>query len=841
MKTIIDDDFRGERMNFLQLIEKYNIVIPVIQRDYAQGRTDEHVTEVRKNFVRNLISYLRDVDKSSHDLDFIYGTVNDISNQKEEFIPLDGQQRLTTLFLLHWYLAGRSGNFDDFANKMKVGDNEFKFAYKTRNSSKMFCEKLLSKFEIKNDKGIEKTDIFKELGKIKDEKDTKISYISETIQNQGWFFQEWLNDPTVAGMLVMLAEIDKQFKIISNDYSWNDAYNRLSENDNPPITFQLLPLNGYDRTDDLYIKLNARGIHLSDFENFKARIEDLMEMDGMDGTYVADFKQKIDGKWAEYLWQYRGGGDNTDAIMENLFRNFIALSYRTNNTDGLKDRMDYLLEQNKKKLRFTFSRYCELEVMHRRDDDKDIDSSRKEFEKKMIESVSNMFDVWCDDKTAPENANCKWLRADLYIKDRMIVSDEKNWTYPNRLRLYAYLIYCNLHKDSIDNDDLCQWIRLVRNLQEATDIQGSDEFYQSLRSVDKLLEKIGNKNVQEWLAEDARSFNVDFFRTRQMKEECIKAELMAREKVFNLNTISEAVENGDNDNYLTGQMGFVLEFAGVYEKYDANEISNLPENEIKGLGEKIRDYLLKTQEILKNTPSWAAERLLERALLSLGMYLRTNSSKRYNFCNTSAQYNTWKIMLYVENDNKSCRDIFKVLLDKVSIGNIESYLRQIIQDCSSDTSIPEWRRLIINKKELIDYCTKGFLYIEDISKIENDDVDVILLGQSQMNHYHSELRSRNLYESCKEKWQIQYRSQKSYDEKTCVSIQFSKNGKQYEYLLSYWDGKWSSWTRDENDGDVSSMFLLDGTPYGITDEDDGENRLGKVISYLRENSFKVNH
>lgn len=832
-----DDILKGERMSFLQLIEKYNIVIPVIQRDYAQGRTDdEHVIEVRKNFVKNLISYLRDTDKASHDLDFIYGTVNEKSKEKE-FIPLDGQQRLTTLFLLHWYLAGRSGNFDDFANKMKVGDNEYKFAYKTRNSSKMFCEKLLSKFEIINDKGKEKTDIFKELEKVGKEKEAKTSFISETIQNQGWFFQSWLNDPTVAGMLVMLTEIDVQFKKISKDYSWTDAYDRICEKENPPITFQLLPLNGYDRTDDLYIKLNARGIHLSDFENFKARIEDLMEMDDMDGTYVTDFKQKIDGKWAEYLWQYRGGGDNTDAIMENLFRNFIALSYCTNNSTDLKDRMDYLLEQNKKKLRFTFSRYCELEVMHRRDEDKDIDSSRKELEKKMIESVSNMFDVWCDEKTAPENANCKWLRAHQYIKNRFIAS---NATYPNRLRLYAYLLYCNLHKESIDNDDLCQWIRLVRNLQDATDINGSDEFYQSLRSVDDLLKNIGSKNVQEWLATDARNYNVNFFRSRQMKEECIKAELMAREKKFNLNTISTAVENGDDDEYLTGQMGFALEFAGAYEKFDANEILSLPESDIKELGGKIRYYLGNTQEIIRNIPNWVTERLLERALLSLGMYLRANSPKRYNFCNTSEQYNTWKIMLYVEKDNKYCRDIFKALLDKVSSGNIENDLRKIIQDYSSDTSIPEWRRLIINKKELIDYCTKGFLYIEDPSKIETDDVDVILFGQSQMNHYHSELRSRYLYESYKTR-QIGYHVQKSYDVDSCVSIQFSKDGKQYNYLLSYWSGEWSSLTQDDDGNDASAYFISNGTPFGINNNDNGEKRLNKVFDYLDKNGFKVNN
>ena len=282
-------------------------------------------------------------------------------------------------------------------------------------------------------------------------------------------------------------------------------------------------------------------------------------------------------------------------------------------------------------------------------------------------------------------------------------------------------------------------------------------------------------------------------------------------------------------------MGFILEFSGAYEKYEANEISNMDESEIEYLGEKISDYLGKTQEIIRNIPNWITERLLERALLSLGMYLRANSSRRYNFCNTSEQYNTWKIMLYVENDNEYCRVIFKKLLDKVSMNNIESDLRQLIQEHSSDLSIPEWRRLIINKKELIDYCTKGFLYIEDPSKIGTDDVDVILFGQSQMNHYHSELRSRYLFESCKTKWQIKYQAQKSYDVDSYIYIHFCKNEIQYDYLLSYWNGKWSSWIENNDGKNVGDLF-----PDIIKIEGNGETRLELVLNYLMENGYQVN-
>ncbi|MGR6018750.1 hypothetical protein ACT7CU_09670 [Bacillus paranthracis] len=41
-------------MTFAQLIEKYGIVIPMIQRDYAQGRTDAKATLVRENLIENM-------------------------------------------------------------------------------------------------------------------------------------------------------------------------------------------------------------------------------------------------------------------------------------------------------------------------------------------------------------------------------------------------------------------------------------------------------------------------------------------------------------------------------------------------------------------------------------------------------------------------------------------------------------------------------------------------------------------------------------------------------------------------------------------------------------------
>ena len=91
-------------ISFWNFLKENTIGIPIIQRDYAQGRLGKET--LRKNFLRDLKNAL---DKGETiKLDFVYGsTENDILN------PLDGQQRLTTLWLLHWYIALRAGELSE--------------------------------------------------------------------------------------------------------------------------------------------------------------------------------------------------------------------------------------------------------------------------------------------------------------------------------------------------------------------------------------------------------------------------------------------------------------------------------------------------------------------------------------------------------------------------------------------------------------------------------------------------------------------------------------------------------------------------------------------------------
>ena len=93
----------AEKYTLESLLEKYNVRIPQIQRDYAQGRTDKMTSRIRRNFLDTLYTAVMEKPVT---LDFVYGQIEDDGS----LVLLDGQQRITTLFLLYWYAFVNDGN-----------------------------------------------------------------------------------------------------------------------------------------------------------------------------------------------------------------------------------------------------------------------------------------------------------------------------------------------------------------------------------------------------------------------------------------------------------------------------------------------------------------------------------------------------------------------------------------------------------------------------------------------------------------------------------------------------------------------------------------------------------
>ena len=318
----------GERLSFFKLFSQkhYKLDIPIIQRDYAQGRTNEETKEVRSDFLDALFGYLEE-GKPNRDLDFVYGTLQ-TDEEHTHFIPLDGQQRLTTLFLLHWFLyqiqpEDNIGLKELYKSTLTDGGKSL-LTYKTRQSSTDFCDTLM-------EADINMCDLLTDT----DKKGHKYKSLSKTIKNEHWFYRIWNNDPTVQSMLVMLDAIYSKFD------GHPEFLTGLMNESSPIITFIFKDLQEYKLTDDLYIKMNSRGKPLTKFENFKAKFEQyikqLMDKDAtlknkrytleyasvkQEVDFYKYFSFNIDTKWTTLFWQYckNGKENNLDSYIENFIR-----------------------------------------------------------------------------------------------------------------------------------------------------------------------------------------------------------------------------------------------------------------------------------------------------------------------------------------------------------------------------------------------------------------------------------------------------------------------------------------------------------------------------------------
>ena len=224
---------KNKSYTFWQLLSEKKVVIPIIQRDYAQGR--EGNENLRKSFLEQLgksigIRLNKD-DKTEKDkdnksiLDFVYGT-----DREGTMYPIDGQQRLTTLWLLHWYVAFMAHKLDQARDVLE------KFSYETRTSSREFCQKLCNLEYPKPDGHTVKIPL----------------KIVDYITSKTWFFSAWNQDPTIQAMLRMLSGtnlrnkegqdfIDGIEELFKDNSEFDKYWCALTEED-CLITFNFLPL-----------------------------------------------------------------------------------------------------------------------------------------------------------------------------------------------------------------------------------------------------------------------------------------------------------------------------------------------------------------------------------------------------------------------------------------------------------------------------------------------------------------------------------------------------------------------------------------------------------------------
>lgn len=472
---------------FWHFIENHLIEIPIIQRDYAQGRIDKD--SLRKNFLNDLKEALDNSREMK--LDFVYG-----STENGKLYPLDGQQRLTTLWLLHWYIALKADKLKEASDHLK------KFSYETRISSRNFCEELCNPENFKNY--------------------NCSNDIVEFITNQTWFYSAWKQDPTIQSVLRMLGGSKEQKDIedgiekvfgccncISNRENRFEHYYALLTGKDCPIVFYYLPKD-FGISDDLYIKMNARGEQLTSFENFKADligyIKKQTEKEAMDKKQQEEWKKlldpndgipiKLDTDWTNIFWKHKSKEYKIDdiyfAFLNRFFLNELICLKDETKIEGDKTEIKYkFTADNLEKKNKTFEclygdkgndselKYNDLSVYQYSSGKIPFhffDSLQKTLNKypNSKKKINNYFPVWVDSK---------FEFISQYINEEITVLGQKE-----RIIFLSVCRYYENNSSAFDDNNFKQWMRVVWNIVENAGIDTISAMIGAIRLIDELSE-----------------------------------------------------------------------------------------------------------------------------------------------------------------------------------------------------------------------------------------------------------------------------------------------------------------------------------------------------------------
>lgn len=652
---------------FWQLINQCTIEIPTIQRDYTYGRSSAR--EISTNLIESILNTLKSNDDILH-LDFVYGkklgvenfnalernknsidtllfslksyaeNLNievDFNTQEKHntaadvitFIPLDGQQRLTTLFLVYWFVANI---LKDEQAKEKLQ----RFKYATRSSSKEFLQFLTNEnhhFDWEN------------------------GSISESIQDHEEFYTKWEKDPTVSSMLIVLDEIQKQF--LCKELNVEDVWRKLSTEEK--VTFDFFDLDDFQLTDELYLKMNARGKKLTNFEKFKA----WLLRNYQNNIEIENWNKKLDLQWNDLFWNAKKIGDSKiDSAYLHFFNNMYLGNYLLDETISDKDENIDLLRLS--------DQFNPISLFNQNPIFKENINDYL----KVLECFSN------------EDVNVRFNPAYKISSnkiDQYIFSGNGTTTWWHTTFYFAITRYIINHKDNLAF--LPQWNRVISNLIYNTPIESPKLFREATVSILNLIEKVKDKNVYEVFA-SFQTGDIQFFNEKQRQEEIKKCKIIIEEPT---NDWEELFIKLEDHNCFYGQIGFIFNLNKTIDFHNFEEIAK-------------KVSILFSEKVMANS-----NYLLFRSLLTFGdCFFKRNNTLTYPA----------NIMGTLRNRNENWRRFFDTKLDFVQKivevinpnQDIEKQLNDIIENYINDST--NISKLIKNAK-LLQYPEKNHIRIYD--------------------------------------------------------------------------------------------------------------------------------
>ncbi len=325
-----------EEVSVAELIGKYNMIVPEIQREYVWGLNKNDILNTFiidiKGGVAESISK-KDSSKTSFDvfknlydaatddnqkrtieklmqelgtnlgsmnIGFLYSYKPDyyvFNDRNEDVYLIDGQQRFTTLFLMLFYFAIKEGRKAEFVELFRFNPDieQIAFDYRVRTLTHNFLIDLISK--------------------------TKTLADLDQITSKNWFLSNYEHDVTVKSMVgdLEIAVANGLFPVLHLNFKSdpNNYYDYLQKQ----VKFWHFKTEETSQGEELYITMNSRGQQLADNETIRARLFEPEEIKKTGNTEIYWSEQWEN--WQDFFWKKRNKNSKVASSADAGFNEFL--------------------------------------------------------------------------------------------------------------------------------------------------------------------------------------------------------------------------------------------------------------------------------------------------------------------------------------------------------------------------------------------------------------------------------------------------------------------------------------------------------------------------------------
>ncbi len=272
---------------------KRDIVIPDLQRDYCWASTII-VTGDGQTLVEAYVDDLILASQKEEDAQLKMGLLYGYEYPADNVQLCDGQQRLTTLFLISGVCLNKLGDDDNVlreeVNSIISHKNSSRLQYAIRDSSLSFINNLVQN-----------------------------GAFHQGITEEPWYSNEYSRDPSVCNMIKAIKQIDSK---VANADTATKLLHYILHN----ISFLYFDMQSRTYSEEQYVILNTTGYSLTPTEHVKPKL-----LGKLSDKQLEKYSEQWES-WEQFIWNHRPIEDDNFTVDE-WFDRFLTIFYLAENID----------------------------------------------------------------------------------------------------------------------------------------------------------------------------------------------------------------------------------------------------------------------------------------------------------------------------------------------------------------------------------------------------------------------------------------------------------------------------------------------------------------------------